>query len=195
VPGGLPGLPQHRDHHREVVLQIVGTTVAIPIRRERLHELAEDHQHCRSVHAAIDRDRAYLHCLVNYRGDLDHSIKRVLALHNAPGAWYVGSLPTCVHDHETPHRGIQALIDGNWLAHVDHSDPWRATHRVGAAYAARWDPGWFNRCCARRDQWAASRSARYRTRVSPSRCRSAFSSPPIGTRFCGARESLYATDA
>lgn len=44
-------------------------------------------------------------------------------------------------------------------------------------------------------QWAASRSARYRTRVSPSRCRRVFSSPAIGTRFCGARESLYATDA
>jgi len=127
VPGGLPGLPQRRDHHREVVLQVVGTTVPIPIRRERLHELAEDHQHCRSVHAAIDRDRACLHCLVNYRSDLDHSIERVLALHNATGAWYLGSLPTCVHDHEAAHRGIQALIDGHWLAHVDHSNPWRAT--------------------------------------------------------------------
>lgn len=127
MPGGLPGLPQRRDHHGEVVLQVVGTTVPIPIRRERLDELAEDHQHCRSVHAAIDRDRARLHCLVNYRGELDHSIKRVLALHNATGARDLGSLPTCVHDHEAPHRGVQALIGGNWLAHVDHSNPWRAT--------------------------------------------------------------------
>src|SRR5262249_29958767 len=48
LPGGLPGLPQRRDHYGEVVLQVVGTTVPIPIRRERLDELAEDHQHCRS---------------------------------------------------------------------------------------------------------------------------------------------------
>ena len=127
MPGGLPGLPQRRDHHGEVILQVVGTTVPIPIRRERLDELAEYHQHCRSVHAAIDRDRARLHCLVNYRGELDHSIKRVLALHNATGARDLGSLPTRVPDHESPHRGVQALIDGDWLAHVDHSNPWRAT--------------------------------------------------------------------
>jgi hypothetical protein len=116
VPGGLPGLPQRRDHHGEVVRQVVGTTVPIPIRRERLDELAENHQHCRSVHAAIDRDRARLHCLVNYRGDLDRSIKRVLALHNATRARDLRSLPTCVPDHEAPHRGVQALIGGNWLA-------------------------------------------------------------------------------
>jgi hypothetical protein len=127
VTGGLPGLPQRRDHHGEVVVQVVGATVPIPIRRERLDELAEDHQHCRSVHAAIDRDRARLHCLVNYRGDLDHSVKRVLALHNATGARNLGSLPICVQDQEAPHRGVQALIGGNWLAHADHSNPWRAT--------------------------------------------------------------------
>jgi len=44
------------------------------------------------------------------------------------------------------------------------------------------------RCCAPTGQRAASRSARYRTRVSPSRCRRAFSRPAIGTRFWGARE-------
>jgi hypothetical protein len=127
VPGGLPGFPQRRDHHGEVVLQVVGTTVPIPIRRERLDELAEDHQHCRSVHAAIDRDRARLHGLVNYRGELDHSIKRVLPLHNATRARDLGSLLTCVPGHEAPHRGVQALIGGNWLAHVGHSNLWRAT--------------------------------------------------------------------
>ena len=127
MPGGLPGLPQRRDHHGEVVLQVVGTTVPIPIRRERLDELAQDHQHCRSVHAAIDRDRGRLHCLVNYRGELDHSIKRVLALHNAAGARDLRSLRTCVPGHETPHRGVQALIGGNWLAHVGRFNLWRAT--------------------------------------------------------------------
>jgi len=93
VPGGLPGLPQRRDHHGEVVIQVIGATVPIPIRRERLDELAEDHQHCRGVHAAIDRDRAGMHGLVNYCGELDHGIKRVLALHNATGTRDLGSLP------------------------------------------------------------------------------------------------------
>ena len=127
MPGGLPGLPQRRNHHGEVLVQVVGTTVSIQNRRERLDELAEDHQHCRSVHAAIDRDRARLHCLVNYRGELDHSIKRVLALHNATRARDLGSLLTCVPGHEAPHRGVQALIGGNWLAHVGHFNLWRAT--------------------------------------------------------------------
>ena len=127
MPGGLPGLPQGRDHHGEVALQVVGTTVPIPIRRKRLDELAEDHQHCRSVHAAIDRDRAGLHCLVNYGGELYHSIKRVLALHDATGARDPGSLPTRVTDHQAPHRGVQALIGGNWLAHVGRFNLWRAT--------------------------------------------------------------------
>ena len=90
----------------------------IPSRRERLDELAEDHQHCRGVHATVDRDRAGLHDLVNYRSEPDHSIKRVLALHTATGARDLGSLPTCVADHQAPHRGVQALIGGNWLAHV-----------------------------------------------------------------------------
>jgi len=132
VPGGLPGLPQRRDHHGEVVLQVVSTTVPIPIRRERLDELAEDHQHCRSVHAPIDLDCARLHGLVNYRGELDHSIQRVLALHNATRARDFGSLRTCVPDHEAQHRGVQALIGGNWLAHVGHSNLWRATPAVRA---------------------------------------------------------------
>jgi hypothetical protein len=121
VPGGLPGFPQRRDHHGEVVIQVIGATVPIPIRPERLDELAEDHQHCRGVHAAIDRDRAGMHGLVNYCGELDHSIKRVLALHNATGTRDLGSLPMCVQVHEAPHRGVQALIGGNWLAHVGHS--------------------------------------------------------------------------
>ena len=170
MPGGLPGPPQRRDHHGEVVLQVVGTTVPIPVRRERLDELAEDHQHCRSVHAAIDRDRGRLHCLVNYCGELDYSIKRVLALHNATGARDLGSLPMCVHDHEAPHRGVQALIGGVWLAHVDHFNPWRATPggrsepggmpRRGAA--ASWGgPG-----CLRSGWWRIRR----RPRKSSRRC-------------------------
>jgi hypothetical protein len=79
------------------------------------------------VHAAIDRDRARLHGLVNYRGELDQSIKRVLALHNATRARDLGSLLTCVPGHEAPHRGVQALIGGNWLAHVGRFNLWRAT--------------------------------------------------------------------
>jgi hypothetical protein len=41
---------------------------------------------------AIDRDRARLHGLVNYRGELDHGIKGVLALHNPAGARDLGSM-------------------------------------------------------------------------------------------------------
>ena len=127
MPGGLPGLPQRRDHHGKVGVQVVGTTVPIPIRRERLDELAQDHQHGRSVHAAIDRDRARLHGLVNYRGELDHSIQRVLAVHNATRARDLRSLPACVPDQQAPHHGVQALIGGNGLAHGGHSNLWRAT--------------------------------------------------------------------
>lgn len=121
LPGGLPGLPQRCDHHGEVVVQVIGATVPIPIRREWLDEFAEDHQHCRGVHATIDPDSAGMHGLVDYRRELDHSIKRVLALHNSPEARDLGSLPICVSDHEAPHCGVQALIGGNWLAHVDYS--------------------------------------------------------------------------
>jgi hypothetical protein len=127
LPGGLPGLPQRRDHHGEVAIQVIGATVPIPIGRKRLDELAEDHQHCRGVHASIDRDRAGVHGLVNYRGELNHSIKRVLAPYNTAGARDLGSLPICVPDQEAPHRGVEALICGNWrhswLAHVDHPTP------------------------------------------------------------------------
>jgi hypothetical protein len=36
-------------------------------------------------------------------------------------------MPVCVPDHKAQHRGVQALIGGNRLAHVGHSNLWRAT--------------------------------------------------------------------